>query len=173
MSFPSKLEDLYYSCFALASCSYTCASKNIQLGFAEWCISGENEKKQYLSDINRICKQALTLSLSYLKNTSLTYIIPNSSWYIYVDYSYYRDKLLKLDISNNNQLAAFLLKEHGIVVVSGISFGDTSDCLRLSIVSLNKENIRWNNDKMIWTHELFEPLEKSMQQFCLFFQQLT
>ena len=67
--------------------------------------------------------------------------MPQAAWYFLFDFSNYRDSLLKIGVSNDQELQKLLINELGFVGVPGSSFGINPDklCLRYSYVDLNQD----------------------------------
>ena len=69
-----------------------------------------------------------------LKDSKLIYSQINGSWYIWVDFRNYKNKLLQHQIISSNDLMMKLINQIGLVTVSGEAFGSKHLALRISLI---------------------------------------
>ena len=81
-----------------------------------------------------------------LKTTKIKFIKPNSCWYIFLNFSNYKNVLEKYNIKNSDDLCMYLINTIGLVTVPGSSFNSEGINLRLSFVdfdlTIDKDGIK-------------------------------
>jgi aspartate/methionine/tyrosine aminotransferase len=71
-----------------------------------------------------------------LKDTKLKFTKPEACWYIWLDFSNYKETFKKLDINDNVNLTNYLTKQIGMVSVPGLAFGCHKLSLRISYIDI-------------------------------------
>lgn len=140
ITFPIELNNLFIKCRAAASSIYSCPCTPIQYACAEM-YNNREEMKKFFDYNNRIYKLVSKRCCDILEKSKLKFIRPESSWYIFVDFSEYQDKLLKLNITNSIELGDCLINKLGIVTVAGEHFSSDKLTLRFSLVDIDLSNI--------------------------------
>ena len=140
ITFPIELNDFFMKCRAAASSIYSCPSTPIQYACAEM-YNNKKEMKKFFDYNNKIYKLVSKKCCDILKESKLKFIKPESSWYIFVDFSEYQDKLLKLNINNSIELGDYLINNLGIVTVAGKHFRSDKLTLRFSLVDIDLSNM--------------------------------
>ena len=161
--FPKKLEYFYNKCAAYSSSIYTCSSVPIQYAVAETLCKNKSELINHYKFLNYLYKMIFLNVFKILKKSKLKYIEPNSSWYIFINFDNYKDKLKKIDIDNSYKLSSLLLEKLGIINVAGENFNIKGLNIRFSLVDINTEFIKLPNK--------FE--EKAFRNILIGFQRLV
>ena len=98
--------------------------------------------------MNTLCREYVKQAHIILKHTKLTYVLPNSSWYIFINFENYSHKLKLMDIYTSEELNLFLLKEFGIVTVAAKYFNSNELSLRFSLVDIDLDYVKEGMNKL-------------------------
>ena len=75
-----------------------------------------------------------------LSKSNIKYITPNSSWYIFLNFDNYKDKLNNIGCYSSYDLSLLLINKCGIINVAGESFNVKGLNIRLSFVDFTLNN---------------------------------
>lgn len=131
--FPDELLDLYQLSIANSSSIYSCACTPIQYASAEMLANKKLFDEHCLLN-NEYYIEIVDIVCIILENTNLQFIKPEAAWYIFPNFSNYKEQLKKLNINNSYELTDYLMNEFGIVSVSGESFNVKGLNIRFSLV---------------------------------------
>lgn len=164
ITFPKELFDLYNLSKSIASSIYSCSCVPIQYGLNHF-LQNPVSLKNYLKCINDIYLIISNIAIKHLKNTKLLYINPNSSWYIFLDFRNYSEKLKKYhNIDNSIDLVNMLTNEIGFVSVAGKYFGHKGLCMRISLIDIDISRLNFLSNKEsdieLSCHRIIGGLEK-------------
>lgn len=137
-SFPPGLKWLRNAMATVASETYTSTSAPIQYAAITAFKGGEFIEK-YLYDSRRILRFMAKIIRQKLQAAHIETPAVNGAFYLYPDFSYYKDKLLARNIVTSAELCNTLLEETGVAMLPGIDFGHQPDELvaRLAYVDFN------------------------------------
>lgn len=148
ITFPQKLINLYNKCQSISSSIYSCTCAPIQYALNDLL----NDKKildNYLFQTNNIYSKVTKLVIEMLNSSKLKFVIPNSSWYIFLNFENYQEKLKsKYDVNNSIDLFNVLIKEIGFVSVAGIYFGRSELCVRISLIDVEVNQLDVINENI-------------------------
>ena len=131
--FPKEQNILFNKCNSYCSSVYSCASVPIQ--YATYEMLKNRELFNYHCELSiKIYKYISGEICSILQQSKIKFIRPNSSWYIFLNFSEYKNKLLNKGILNSYELSELLIKEIGIISVPGQNFNIDELCLRFSLI---------------------------------------
>ena len=140
---PKQLgQDYFDRLLGIASETYSSASTPIQMAAIkayQWSTELEDylKKQQHiLQTIGTYCAEKLQ------KNHVLTHQ-PEGGFYLFPDFSYYKEKLNKKNIHTNVQMCKSCLEESGVALLAGAAFGQAPEKLtaRLSFVDFDGETL--------------------------------
>jgi aspartate/methionine/tyrosine aminotransferase len=66
---------------------------------------------------------------------------PTSAWYIFANFSNYKNKFEKIGVTNSYELSSLLLNQIGIISVPGECFNTSGLNLRFALVDIDIDNI--------------------------------
>lgn len=141
ITFPLELNELFNSCYNVASNMYSCPNVPVQYATAE--IYSKNDIcMEIFSKTRNFFYRILDNVCSMLEKTELKFVKPKSAWNIFVDFSEYKNLLFKkYSITNSFELSDFLIKSKGIVGTPGKLFGIDGLFMRFSLV-----DVKYNED---------------------------
>ncbi len=137
-SFPPQLYWLREAMATVASETYTSTSAPIQYA-AVTAFEGGEYIDQYLDDSRRILRYMAKIIRQKLAAVSITTPQVNGGFYLYPDFSHYREKLKSHNIVTSAELCDSILEETGVALLPGIDFGHQPDELvaRLAYVDFD------------------------------------
>jgi aspartate aminotransferase len=137
-SFPPQLYWLREAMAAVASETYTSTSAPIQYA-AVRAFEGGDYIDQYLDDSRRILRYMAKIIRQKLAAVSITTPQVSGGFYLYPDFSLYRQKLKSHNILTSAELCDKILEETGVALLPGIDFGHQPDELvaRLAYVDFD------------------------------------
>lgn len=148
ITFPKELDNLFNSCFGVASNMYSCPNVPVQYATAE-LFNNFDLCDEIFSDTRKIFNEIIDRVCGILKQTKLRFVKPKAAWYLFIDFSEYSDFLLKKGVTNSYELSDFLINEKGIVGVPGKSFGIDGLYMRFSLVDLDFSGIEEKSKNII------------------------
>jgi len=136
--FPKSLHRLLKAMAVVASETFTSTSSPIQYA-AIRAFNGGLFIERYLWNSRRILKSLGKLLTEQLKNSGVMVAEPHGAFYLFPDFSNFRESLLKRGISSSSQLCEGLLNEAGVAILPGVNFGRPAEELtaRLSYVDFD------------------------------------
>jgi aspartate aminotransferase len=151
ITFPKELIDFYNKCYSIGSSIYSCTCVPIQYGLNDF-LNKNMVIENYLQWTNKIYSKVSKLVVKELSKSNLNFIIPNSSWYILLDFQNYKKSLEnKYKIYNNIDLFNTLINEIGFITVAGKYFGCEELCVRISLIDIDTNELELSiiNDEHI------------------------
>lgn len=144
LTFPKKLNQLSNKCASNGSSIYSCTAVPIQYATNEM-LRNNTEFVNHCNLNNKIYKFVVNRTNDILSKSKLKYIKPESSWYIFLDFSNYAILLKKIGIENSIQLCNFIINKIGLVSVAGKHFNVNTLTLRVSLISVDLTCINYVN----------------------------
>ena len=90
---------------------------------------------------NKVYKHIVTNLCKILDKSNIKYVKPTSAWYIFANFSNYKNKFEKIGVTNSYELSSILLNKIGIISVPGECFNTSGLNLRFSLVDIDIDNI--------------------------------
>ena len=115
-------------------------------------LNNSVEFTKHCNYINKIYSNITEKTCNVLNKSKLKFAKPNSSWYIFVNFSNYEKQLNVLNIRNSRELSSYILDKFGIVNVAGEYFNYPGLNIRFSLVGIDLKNI--DNENKIFMHML-------------------
>ena len=112
----------------IASETYSCAPTPVQIA-ARTAYRDYNETTSYLDYQINILKQIGNYCSKTLNSSKIKVHPPEGGFYIFPDFSYYKERLNKRGILTSNQLCERLLERTGVVLLPATAFGFNDDYL--------------------------------------------
>lgn len=135
-AFPSQQYDFFEKCRNYASRVYSCAPVPIQYATAD-LLANKIVCTTYVEKLKLLFQFVIKEVMDILIPTRLKFPYPCASWYVYIDFSNYRDEFAELDIHDSIALSMYFMKKHNIVTVAAAHFRDSSFALRFSLVDFH------------------------------------
>ncbi len=121
-TFPKNLRWLQNAMAIVASETYTSTSAPIQYA-AVTAFQNHPEIDEYLIHTRRILKALGSYMAGRLRAVNITMPSPKGAFYLFPNFSHYREKLAKKSILTSVELCETLLNETGIAILPGLDFG--------------------------------------------------
>lgn len=139
-TFPENLRWLQDAMAIVASETFTSTSAPIQYA-AISAFQDQPEIDEYLFHSRRILKSLGNYMANRLKAKNVTMPAPKGAFYLFPNFSFYREKLASKGILTSFELCETLLLETGIAILPGIDFGRQPEELtcRIAYVDFNGE----------------------------------
>lgn len=131
--FPKEQTILFNKCNSYCSSIYSCASVPIQYATYEMLKNRELFNNHCELSI-KIYKYISGEICDILQKSKIKFISPNSSWYIFLNFSEYKTQLLNKNVHNSYELSELLISKIGIISVPGQNFNINELCLRFSLI---------------------------------------
>ena len=137
-TFPRSLRWLLDSMATVASETFTATSAPIQYA-AVRAFKGGIKIENYLWNCRIILRRLARLIVFKLRNTGVDVSEPDGAFYLFPDFSPFKDKLAKKNINTGFELSDTLLEEAGVALLPGSSFGrpDNELTARLAYVDFD------------------------------------
>ena len=169
MHIPAELEGLFSTVIGVASETYSCAPSPIQVAatkaYQEIELANSFLAKQIrlLNEISEYCTKKLTKS-------DIKVHCAEGGFYLFPDFSNYKDKLTKINIMTSEQLTSALMNDIGVALLPGSAFGMAKSSLttRLAFVDFDGEQV---NDPSISSAQ-FDKVKSGIEQLCLWLSAL-
>jgi aspartate aminotransferase len=120
-AFPATLDWLMSSMAAVASETYTSVSAPIQYA-AVRAFQGGIAIERYLCHSRRILSYIGKRSAEILAEAKIRVQPPEGAFYLFIDFSQFREKLITKGIADSRTLCEKLLQETGVAILPGSSF---------------------------------------------------
>lgn len=147
LTFPKNLQNFYNKMSIYASSLYSCISHPLYY-VLDYSINCENEFEDYLNkSIEIFRKNTFSIYNLLISKTKLKIPKPEAAWYLFLDFSYYSDKLKNFNILNSDDLVYRLITDYGLISVSGSAFHNDPISIRLSCIDFNIKDC--SNEKMV------------------------
>jgi aspartate aminotransferase len=164
LDFKTNNTEILTACESMASNLYSCPSTLLQ--YSTYSLLNEPSSiKKYIifqckmyQDICNYCKERFNQMTLKCSNA-------RAAFYIFLDFSFYKNKFKKIDIINSQELSDRLINDIGLITVPGCAFGmkgyyirytyiDIKN-IRLIPISYNYENIKKGlNELRKWLNKL-------------------
>ena len=148
ITFPKELNNLFNSCFGVASNMYSCPNVPVQYATAE-LFNNFDLCAEICIDTREIFSEIVDRVCGILKQTKLRFVKPKAAWYLFIDFSEYSEFLFNKGVTNSFELSDFLINEKGIVGVPGKSFGIDGLFMRFSLVDFNFSGVEDRSKNII------------------------
>jgi len=164
MHIPSELEGLLNTVIGVASETYSCAPSPIQVAAtkayqkSDLADSFVTKQIELLNKISQYCTEKLS-------QVGLKVHSAQGGFYLFPDFSNFKDKLAKRGISTSEQLTTALMNDVGVALLPGSAFGMNEKSLttRLAFVDFDGEQI---NDSTNRAHQ-YDKVESGIEQLCI------
>jgi aspartate aminotransferase len=139
--FPKELYWLRDAMAIVASETYTSTSAPIQYA-AVTAFEGGEFIDDYLDKTRRILRYLAKILRNQLESSNITVPMPNGGFYLFPDFSYYREKLAAKGILTSMEMCDAILRETGVAMLPGIDFGHQPEELlaRMAYVDFDGRN---------------------------------
>jgi aspartate aminotransferase len=135
-TFPPALRWLQDAMAIVASETYTSTSAPIQYA-AVTAFKGSETIDAYLIQCRRILKKLADYLLERMKQANIMAPLPHGAFYIFPDFSYYRERLEKQKIFTSVEMCRKLLQKTGVGILPGSDFGRQPEELTARIAYVN------------------------------------
>jgi aspartate aminotransferase len=139
---PQLGKKFFKGVIGVASETYSCASSPIQIA-ATQAYQDKTLAKDFLSKQTQMLAQINDYCVTRLQQANVRVHPCMGGFYIFPDYSAFKQKLAKRNINTSNQLTAALMDEIGVALLPGSAFGMPEDSLttRLAFVDFDGSQI--------------------------------
>lgn len=135
-TFPKELDYLFEKMKIYGVSIYSCITTPL-LNITNKALENNIEIENHIIKTKKIFSIVMNYVYTKLKNnTNLIIVKPNSSWYIFLDFSNYIEQFKKINIYNSIDLTN-TLQNKGFICVPGIKFGYKNISVRLSCVDID------------------------------------
>ncbi|MDO9000082.1 MAG: pyridoxal phosphate-dependent aminotransferase [Bacteroidota bacterium] len=124
--FPKNLEWLADKIAVVASETYTSVSAPIQYAAIE-AFKGGAQIEDYLSNVRKILSRLASDCVKILRQANVKVHDPVGGFYLFLDFSNFKQKLNANNITTSKEFCARLLEETGVAVLHGSSFSRAED----------------------------------------------
>jgi len=120
--FPQQLFPLMKAMSTVASETFSSVSSPIQHA-AITAFKGNQKIKDYLIHTNRIFYSLGNECAEKLSDAGIKVNPPEGGFYLFIDFSYFKDGLEEKKVTNSKELCARILEETGVAILPGSVFG--------------------------------------------------
>ena len=138
--FPKTQLDFFNRCNSYASSIYSCPSTPIQYATNKMLLNTDAVVTHCKLN-NSIYKHISTELCSILSESKITFIKPNSAWYVFLNFDNYKERLLLKNCKTGIDLSVLLIDECGIINVAGDYFNVSGLNIRLSFVDFEVHGV--------------------------------
>lgn len=133
MVFSEKLKELFLEMKRIGSCMYSCPT-HFMNDVGCTAIDLLEDEPEYFNKM-RLFYLGLHVKIAkVLSSSKLICSKTEGSWYTWIDFRNYKNKLLSIDVNNSNELMMKLIDDLGLVTVPASAFGSDKLALRVSLV---------------------------------------
>jgi len=140
-AFPKSLNWLCESMAVVASETYTSTSAPIQYA-AVRAFKGGSEIEHYLTKCRMVLSALGQYAFSYLQEAGVRIAAPQGAFYLFPDFSPYKEKLKKRGITTSEGFCQALLENTGVAILPGSNFGRPNDELTARIAYVDFDGAR-------------------------------
>jgi aspartate aminotransferase len=140
-AFPKSLSWLCQAIAVVASETYTSTSAPIQFA-AVRAFKGGSEIERYLSKCRRILSALGKYAYESLVTTGVHVAKPQGGFYLFADFTSYREKLQKREIYTSEDFCKNLLEKTGVAILPGSHFGRPKEELTTRIAYVDFDGAR-------------------------------
>ena len=133
---PSRLSNIREKMISVASETFTSVSAPIQWATIS-AYENRHAMKEYVKDSNRVLKRLSQSISDELMKTKLDYPTMKGGFYVFPDFTEYKERLSSVGVSNSVQLAKKLLNDTGVAGLPGAHFGFSKDILNMRFSYVN------------------------------------
>lgn len=132
-------KDFKETMLGIASETYSCASLPVQMAAIDAYNTDNSEIKEYVEGQRKIINALGGYGTNVLRDAGVRLHDMEGAFYIFPDFSNFKDKLAKKGIKTSNELCTALLKDTGVALLPGTAFGMKPESLtaRLAYVEFN------------------------------------
>jgi len=181
---PKELgEDFKQAVIGVASETYSCASTPIQVA-ATYAYRNMDEARMFLNRQKRVLNQISQYVAQELNQINIFTHTAQGGFYLFPDFSHYRDSLEAIQIYSGEDLTSRLMDDIGVVLLPGSAFGMANNSLtaRLAFVDFDGSQIfsddikeLSNNNEESTTSAQFEfnKIKEGIKILCQWFTNLN
>ena len=140
-AFPKSLDWLGNAMAVVASETYTSTSAPIQFA-AVRAFQGGTEIEHYLVKCRRILSALGKYAYMNLLEAGIHVAKPQGGFYLFPDFTSYKEKLAKRDINTSKDLCQLLLEQTGVAILPGSHFGRPDEELTARIAYVDFDGAR-------------------------------
>jgi len=131
----------------IGSETYSCAPVPVQMA-ARVAYQDYNETKPYINRQSQILKEIGNYCSDKLRKSNIRVHPPQGAFYLFLDFSLFREKLKRKGIVTSNEVCSKLLADTGVVLLPSLAFGFEASFLgaRLAYVDFDDPGIDVNFD---------------------------
>lgn len=120
-SFPPNFHWLLNPMAAVASETYTSVCAPIQYA-AVSAFRGSIGIERYLMNVRRILRYLAVRCIDLLRNGGLNVHMPSGGFYLYIDFTPFKERLVQKGIATSADVCTKLLEETGVAILPGTAF---------------------------------------------------
>ncbi len=154
--FPKNLSKLSNAIYSYASSIYSCAPLPQQYAAVK-ALSYQREIKQYTKKMRDTFSSLGKECFLKLSNCGIPCSKPEAGWYIFINFEKYKSNLKNHGILSSSDLVEYLLKQYGIVVIPGSSFGCKDISFRFSFIDI--EISKLSSTIEVWGYRVLRAME--------------
>jgi len=132
-AFPESLNPFFTKCCVYGSRTYSNVSSPMQYA-TNALLENKELCKTYIENTKKLYNHVSKKVLDSLRGKRLLYVETEAAWYVFIDFSNYKEQLEKLNITTSIELSHYLMKNYQIITVAGEHFNHDSLSLRFSFV---------------------------------------
>jgi aspartate aminotransferase len=140
-AFPQSLNWLCKAMAVVASETYTSTSAPIQYA-AITAFKGGTEIEHYLAKCRRILSALGSYAFRNLSKAGIHVAKPQGGFYLFPDFTPFKEKLKKRNITTSEDLCRMLLEKTGVAILPGSHFGRPSEELTARIAYVDFDGAR-------------------------------
>ena len=148
-TFPSSLRWLLDAMAAMASETFTSTSAPIQYA-AVRAFKGGSDIENYLWRSRWILERLGKKIAAQLNEAEIYTPTPEGAFYLWADFSNYKDKLQSRGIRNSSRLCTQLLEDSGVAILPGVSFGMQPEELIVRIAYVDIDGTKALNEAKMY-----------------------
>ena len=167
---PKQLgESFFQAVIGVASETYSCAPSPIQVA-ATSAYENKNLANEFLQKQIDLLKKVSTYCSTHLRQAGVKIHDAQGGFYLFPDFSEFKNKLAARKIETSEQLTSVLMEETGVALLPGSAFGMEQSNLtaRLAFVDFDGEQI-WNKGN---TEYQFDRIKRGIGLMCQWLKEL-
>ncbi len=132
-AFPESLKPFFTKCCNYGSRTYSNVCSPMQYATND-LLQNKELCQEYIENTKKLYKHISKKLLDSLQGKKLLFIETEAAWYVFIDFSNYKEELKKINITNSIELSNYLIQNYQIITVAGEHFNHDSLSLRFSFV---------------------------------------
>ena len=134
---------------SVASETFSCVNTPVQYAAVK-AFEGGEEIEGYLKHVRSILSTISLKAVGMLTGAGISVNNPAGAFYLFIDFSRFREKLMSQNIFNSSELCKQLLEDSGVALLPGSNFGRPQEELtaRLSYVNFDGKTVLEASKKM-------------------------